>query len=118
MLQTADMVERDWQRTVVDPKALPCTTQHVKKIFSGATVKFRAFKRIPFPSIGTHARAFVTRVDVLSKGKVLSLAIEDVLLTSGRTEITLSSTASAANIASAAVADIELAELLAKRAKG
>jgi hypothetical protein len=118
VLQTADMVDRDWQRTVADPKAFPCTTQHIKKNFSGPTVKFRAFKRIPFPSIGTHARAFITRVDLISNGKAVSVAIEDVLLTSGRTEISLTSTTSATNVADVAAADIELADLLAKRAKG
>jgi hypothetical protein len=118
VLQTADMVERDWQRTVADPHALSCTAAQIKKNFSGsASVKFRAYKRVPFPAVGTHARAFITRIDVASNGKALSIAIEDVLVTNGRTEISLTSTTSADNVASVAQVDIELAQLLAKRSK-
>lgn len=117
VLQTAAMVEADWQRTVADPKAMPCTEQHIKQNFTGGKIKFVAFKRVPFPAIGKHARAFITRLDVPSNGQTVSIAIEDVLLTTGRTEVSLTSTTSAQDAASAAAADIDLAELLAKRAK-
>jgi hypothetical protein len=117
VLRSADMVEADWKRTVVDSKALPCTVQQLRKSFSGAKAKFVSLTRIPFPALGTHVRAYVTRIDVLSNGKTLPLAIEDVLITKGRTEISLSSTTAGAYVSAVARADVGLASLLVSRAK-
>ncbi len=117
VLQTAAMVEADWKRTVADPAAFPCTKEQIQKNFSGTKEKFVSITRIPFPSLGTHARAFVTRIDVVANGKTQPIAIEDVLVTKGRTEISLSSTTSGAYVATVAAADVELARLLVARAK-
>jgi hypothetical protein len=118
VLQSSDMVEKDWQRTVADPAALPCTKLYVEKnVGSAASEKFVSMTRIPFPSVGTHARAYVTRIDVTLKGKTGPVLIEDVLLTKGRTEISLSSTTPGAYAVAVAEADIALAKLLVARAK-
>lgn len=117
VLQSVAMVEADWQRTVADPKALPCTVEQIKKNFSGPKAKFVSLTRIPFPALGSHARAFVTRVDVVSGGKTVPIAIEDVLLTKGRTEISLSSTTAGSLVSAVASADVGLAKLLLSRAK-
>jgi hypothetical protein len=118
VLQSTDMVEKDWQRTVADPASVTCTKAYVKKNLAGsANEKFVSMTQIPFPAVGTHARAYITRIDVTSKGKTSPILIEDVLLTKGRTEISLSSTTAGPYAVAVADADIALAKLLVRRAR-
>jgi hypothetical protein len=117
VLQSAVMVEADWNRTVADPKALPCTVEQIKSTFNSAKAKFVSLTRIPFPTVGKHARAFVTRIDIVSNGKTVPIAIEDILITKGRTEISISSTTPGSFVAPVASADVGLAKLLVSRAK-
>jgi hypothetical protein len=118
VLQSADMVEKDWQRTVADPASFSCTKTYVKKNLGGsANERFVSMTRVPFPAVGTHARAYITRIDVTSNGKTAPVLIEDVLLTTGRTEISLSSTTAGPYAVAVADADIALARALVHRAR-
>ncbi len=118
VLQTADMVEQDWQRTVADPAAIACTETHVKKQLNGNAVKFVSFKRIAFPKVGAHSLAYVTTIDVTAtNGASVTVTVEDILLANKRTELAITSTTAKAQQASVATADVRLAKILVGRAK-
>ncbi|HTR33053.1 MAG TPA: hypothetical protein VMH47_04170 [Gaiellaceae bacterium] len=118
VLQTAHMVALDWQRTVADPAAIACTKTTVQKNLSGGGgVKFVSFKRIAFPSVGTHSRAYLTTIEVTSQGTTVPITVEDVLIATKRTEITITSTTAKVAQAAVAQADVRLAKILVARAK-
>jgi hypothetical protein len=118
VLQTAHMVELDWQRTVADPAAFTCTRAAVKKNFGGAgPIKFVSFVKLPFPKIGTHSQAYLTTVEVTSNGTTAPIVIEDILIANKRTEFTITSTTQAAAGTQIAAADIRIASVLVARAK-
>ena len=118
VLQTAAMVKLDWQRTVADPHAIPCLESQLKKSLAAAkTTKFVSFKRISFPHIGTYSRAYVTTVDVTSNGTIMPVVIENVVVGSKRTEITMTSTTLKTLQPALAAEDIRLARMLVARAK-
>lgn len=117
VLQAAEMVKLDWQRTVVDPHAIPCLeTQLKQSLQKTSTAKFVSFRRIAFPRIGSFSRAYLTTIDVTSNGTTVPIVIEDVLVGAGRTEITLTSTVAKAAQSVILAADIRLAKILAARA--
>jgi hypothetical protein len=117
VLQTTGMVKLDWQRTVTTPTAQTCLESQIKKELSGSATKFVSFKRVTFPKLGTYSRAYLTEFDATSNGQTVKIAIEDILIGTKRTEITLSTTTSAAAQPSIATADIGLAKALVARAK-
>jgi hypothetical protein len=118
VLQTAEMVKLDWQRTVTDPHAIPCLESELKKSLSGAaSAKFVSFKRLSFPHIGTFSRAYLTTIDVTSSGKTVPVVIEVVLVGSKRTELTMTSTTAKALQSVVAPENIRLARKLVARAK-
>ena len=118
VLQSAHMVELDWQRTVADPAAIACTKTTVEKNLSGGgAIKFVSFARTAFPSIGTHARAYLTTVEITEQGTTVPVVIEDILIATKRTEITITSTTPKVAQAAVAQADVRLAKILVARAK-
>jgi len=118
VLQTAAMVKLDWQRTVTDPHAITCLESQLEKTLAGnKTVKFVSFRRIAFPRVGTYSRAYLTMIEVISNGTTIPVAIEDVLVGSKRSEITITSTTAKAAQPTVAAANIRLAKILVGRAK-
>jgi hypothetical protein len=118
VLQTAAMVKLDWQRTVVDPHAISCLeTQLRKSLASSTSAKFVSFKRIAFPHVGTYSRAYLATVDVTSNGTTIPVVVEDVLIGSKRTEITISSTTAKALQPAVGPQNVRLARMLLARAK-
>lgn len=118
VLQTAAMVKLDWQRTVTDPHAIPCLESQLKKSLTGTpNVKFVSFKRISFPRIGTFSRAYLTTIDVTSNGASVPVVLENVVIGTKRTEITMTSTTPKTLQPALAAEDIRLARMLVARAK-
>jgi hypothetical protein len=118
VLQTPQMVTLDWQRTVSDPHAIPCLKQHIQQQVAKASgVKFVSFQRVAFPKVGTYSRAYLTVINVTSNGKTVQVAIEDVLIGSKRTELTITSTTAKTAQPTIAAADVKLAKTLVGRAK-
>jgi hypothetical protein len=115
VLKTPAMVAADWQRTVVAPAAIPCQRSHLVKEL-GAGVTFVGFRRVLFPAVATRSRAYVLLVDVKTQTGKVRVAIEMVVIGTGRTEITIESTAP--NLAQKVVAqaDAQLARALVARA--
>jgi hypothetical protein len=92
VLQTPAMVLHDWQREIVDPRVLPCLREIVAKDLP-ANARLVSARRLAFPAISTHSRAFRVVMDfTTSKGK-LRVFSDVVLLLRGRTEITLTTSA-------------------------
>jgi hypothetical protein len=118
VLQDTHMVALDWQRTVTDPHALTCLKLHLQQQLSSSKgVKFVSFGRMALPKIGTFSRAYLTTIDVTSGANTVRVAVEDILIGSKRTELTLTSTTAKASQAAVAAADVKLAKTLIARAK-
>ena len=115
VLQTAAMVDADWQRTVLAPPAVPCMQKHLLKEL-GAGVTFVRFRRILFPPVATNSRAYLMLVDVKTKTGKVRVALEIVLVGRGRTELTLTSIAPNAAQKVIGQADVQLAAALVQRA--
>jgi hypothetical protein len=116
VLKTAAMVKLDWQRTVLDPRAIACLKAQLQKHFNGS-VKFVSFRRVSFPRLGTYSRAYVTLLDVTSSSGTVRVASEDVLIGRKRTELTLTSTTAQVTQAAVHSVDVRLAKILLARAK-
>jgi hypothetical protein len=118
VLQTTAMVKLDWQRTVADPHAISCLSSQLEKSLAGSTsAKFVSFRRISFPHVGTYSRAYAATIDVTSNGTTIPVVVEDVLIGSKRTELTIGSTTAKTAQPAVATADIRLARILVGRAK-
>jgi hypothetical protein len=118
VLQTADMVKLDWQRTVIDPDAASCLKENiVKSLKSSSTVKFVSFQRVALPRVGAYSRAYVTTIQVTANGSPVLLAVEDVLIGNKRTEFTIESTTAKPEQAAVQTALVRLAKILVARAK-
>jgi hypothetical protein len=116
VLQTARMVQLDWQRSIQVPGFVPCfRRQLVKALGSKATLV--SFKRIAFPHIARYAGAFRLLADVRSQGQTVRVMIELIVVGRGRTEITLTASAPAAARSSVSAAALRLARILVARAR-
>lgn len=117
VLQTAGMVKLDWQRTVVDPHAASCMKEQlVKTVAKTSNVKLLGFKQISFPHVGTYSRAYLTTIQVTANGKSVPLVVEDVVIGSKRTELTIESTTAKVEQAAVHAVDVRLAKILVARA--
>jgi hypothetical protein len=114
VLQTAQMVRLDWQRSMVSPKLLPCLRQAFAKE-AGATAKVVSVRKVPFPHLGTYTALFRVLVDVTSVGTTVRVRSDAILIGRSRTELTLTVTAPAAAAAGVDPAELQLARLLAGR---
>ena len=115
VLQTPDMVRLDWQRSVLNPRALPCVRSTLVKGL-GSSARLVSFRRIAFPQIADGTRAYRALADVKTEGGPVRVLYDIVLVAEGRTEITLTATAPAAIARVIAAAEVRLARVLASRA--
>ena len=58
VLQTPAMVGLDWQRTVVDPRVLPCVRSGLADQIPNDQGALVSLERVSFPKVGGHASAF------------------------------------------------------------
>jgi hypothetical protein len=115
VLATPAMVALDWQRTVLDPRVVPCLrTGLAKELPAGA--KLVSFRRIAFPRISTHTAAFRALVDVKTPTATVRLLFDVLLFDHARTEITVTVTAPAASAAVIHDLELRLARLMIARA--
>ncbi len=115
VLETPAMVKLDWQRTVLDPRVIPCLRTGLSGAL-GPSTKLVSFKQIAFPKIATYTHAYRALVDVTSGATTVRVLLDVVLVGRGRTEITLTTTAPAAAAASIRTAELRLARLFVARA--
>jgi hypothetical protein len=86
VLQDARMVNREWQRGIETPAAVPCFRSFYARTFEAAGARLISFRRIPFPHIATHVAAYR---GVAEKG-TRHFVFEFAFLGRGRTEIEVS----------------------------
>lgn len=114
VLRTAAMVRRDWQRTVLDSRVLPCLRVGFAKAL-GSTAVVVSFQRVAFPHTATLTRAFRLVANVTTQGVAIPIEIDFVAMGSGRNELTLTLSGPAAAKSSIHATEVQLARLLAGR---
>ena len=115
VLETPAMVRLDWQRTVLSPAVDPCLRSIFQKQ-STATAKFVSLTRLAFPAVGTYTRAYRTLIDYTQSSQTVRVAVDLILVGSGRTEITLTTTAPVVAGPAVKTLEVRLARELEARA--
>jgi hypothetical protein len=116
VLRTAAMVRRDWQRTILDPRVLPCLRQGFTRSL-GPNVKLLSFRKIAFPHTATLARAFRAVFNVKSQVGPVPVEIDFLAMGSGRNELTLTLSGPASARDGLHATEVRLARLLAHRVR-
>ena len=116
VLRTPAMVDLDWKRTVVDPRVLPCLRHGLADQIPKGQGALVSFKRMSFPTVGTHAAAFRGLVDVKASGGTVRMVFDFVLTYGGRTEISLTVVAPAATATVLRPLELKLAQSMVARA--
>jgi len=116
VLQTAQMVRLDWQRTVLAPQVISCLRRSITNQLP-ASARLVSVRRRAFPKVATFARAYRIVTDVTVNGRTIPIMFDFVLVGTRRTEITLMTTAPLAGAAPVAAAELRLAVLLVHRAR-
>ena len=117
VLKTRSMVARDWQRTVVDPRAFACI-RHAATTGLSANERLVSFRRIPFPSIATYARAYRAVVEVRGSVGTARVLLDLVLVGRGRAEVTLTIAAPTSVADAVKRADVRYAKKIVARIRG
>ena len=113
VLQTAAMVRLDLLRSVT-ATFLPCLRS---QFAASARTKLVSLRRIPFPHLATFTAAFRLVTDIAVPAGTERVVVDVVVVGSGRTEITLTSTAPLVNKQVVAAADLRLVRILVGRAR-
>jgi len=114
VLATSHMVALDWQRSVLAPGLIPCLKTGLAKTI-GSSARVVSVARIPFPKLATYSAAFRAIIDVTSGTTTVRVMADVVLVGRGRTEVTLTTTAPLASVATIAPAEVRLARILVSR---
>jgi hypothetical protein len=116
VLKTRAMVARDWQRTVVAPKAFRCLRAMLTKGLKSGQ-RLLSFRRVAFPHLARYTAAYRSVVDISSYGQHVRVLADIVLVGKSRTELTLSVEAPAAAKATVAQAEVRMARALLARVR-
>lgn len=119
ILQTAHMVQLDWQRSVLPSAALPC----LRSILAGvipAGEKIVSVGRVAVPKLATYTAEFRVVLDVHSSttSKSIRELIDELIVGRNRTEISLTTEAPYAARGPVEQSEIRIAKLLIARAPG
>lgn len=111
VLRTAEMVRRDWRRTVTAPQVVPCLRQSLAKTARANHAKLVSLGRVAFPQVATYTRAFKAVIE--KQG--IPIEIEFLLFGAGRSERSLTVTGLKSARTSLTRLELRLARLLAHR---
>lgn len=114
VLRTADMVRRDWRRTIVAPQVVPCLRHGFQKSL-GSTGKLVSFGKTFFPHVATLTQGFRAVIQVKQGSSSVPIEIDVLGLGAGRNEITLTVTGLASVRKSLHTAEVRLARQLSGR---
>lgn len=116
VLKTPAMVARDWQRTVLDPRAIVCLRTTLAK---GLTSRERlvSFRQASFPRLARYSRLYRAVIEVRAQGQKVRVLADFVLVGRRRTELTLSVTAPDAIRASVSDSEVKWARAMLARAR-
>jgi hypothetical protein len=115
VLQTAQMVRLDWQRSLA-PGVTSCLRSTLIKQLS-ANQKLTSFARVAFPQVASFTASFRALIDATTGGKSVRVMIDFILAARGRSELTLTVTAPAAGQATVSAAEARLARLAIGRVR-
>lgn len=116
VLKSRAMVARDWQRTVVDPRAVTCLRGAITKGLTSSK-RLVSFRRLAFPRLTAYTNAYRALIDVSAQGSHARVLADLVLVGRGRTELTLMIAAPAGAAPTIAAADARLARALLARVR-
>lgn len=116
VLQTARMVQLDWQRTGATPLALACLRATFAKA-STPGARFISIRKRPFPLVGRYTTSYRALLDVGQAGARARVAVDIIVFARGRTEFSLISTSALFVAAAIEPAEVRLARLLVSRAR-
>jgi hypothetical protein len=116
VLRSAAMVQRDWQRTILDPRVLPCLRQGFTKAL-GSKAKLVSFRKVAFPHVARLTRAFRMLATVATQFGPVPLEIDFVAMGSGRNELTLTLSGPTVAQSTLHALELRLARTLAGRAR-
>ena len=116
VLKTRAMVARDWQRSIVDPRALSCLRHMLSKQLQ-SNERLVSFRRRAFPRLAKYAAAYRMLVRVHAQGQSVLVVIDLVVVGRSRTELTLTTSAPAAARTAIAAAEVRVARALLARVR-
>jgi hypothetical protein len=114
VLRRADMVRRDWRRTVLAPQVVPCLRQGLEKSL-GSAGTFVSFGRVAFPRVASLTQAFRAVFKVSSGSTTVPVEVDVLALGSGRNELTLTLTGLEARRSALHTSEMRFARRLAAR---
>ena len=114
VLRTADMVRRDWRRTILAPQVVPCLRHGFEKSLS-STGKLVSFGKTSFPHVATLTQGFRAVINVKSGSSSVPIEIDVLGLGAGRNEITLTLTGLVSVRKALHTAEVRLARRLSGR---
>jgi hypothetical protein len=114
VLRTADMVRRDWRRTILAPEVIPCLRHGFQKSL-GSNGTLVSFGRTSFPRVASLTQAFRAVIKVKEGSSSVPVEIDVLGLGAGRDEITLTLTGLVAVRKALHTAEVRLARKLASR---
>jgi hypothetical protein len=116
LLKASAMVERDWQRTIVDPRVIPCLRVGLVKAL-GAKATLVSFRKVAFPHVLPLSQGFRLVAKVTTPNGSVPVEIDFVAMGRGRSEITLTLSGLASTRDSIHAAEVHLAHVLAARVR-
>jgi Rad3-related DNA helicase len=117
ILRTARMVSLDWRREVLAPGALACQRRLLGKSL-GSRARVVSFSRIPFPRVATYVAQFRGVVELpAGTGKTIRLIVDSVLVSRGRSELSLVASAPMAERRQLTARERRLVRLMLRRAR-
>lgn len=116
VLRTQGMVALDWQRTVTHTGITDCLRS---KFASGLPKgqKFVSFAQVTFPKVAQRSAAYRGLIDVDTGSTTVRVLVDVVVVSAGRVELTLITTAPYAARTLVQNAEMHLAQVLAARAQ-
>jgi hypothetical protein len=114
VLRTADMVRRDWRRTILAPQVVPCLRHGFQKSLSSSG-KLVSFGKTSFPHVATLTQGFRAVIQVKQGSSSVPIEIDVLGLGAGRNEITLTLTGLVSVRKALHTAEIRLARRLTGR---
>jgi hypothetical protein len=115
ILKTARMVRTDWRREILAPGTLSCQRHHFAKSLPGARVV--SFSRIPFPRVAPYVAAFRGVAELRTDRGKPRLLVDLVLVSHGRSEISLLASAPFAERVDVMARERRLVRTMLRRAK-
>ena len=115
ILRTARMVSLGWRREVMAPGVLACQRHQLAASMGTPGARVVSFGRIPFPRVARYVAQF--RGVVALQGQTTRLVVDSVLVSRGRSEISITSLAPLAARAKVTAEERRLVRLMLSRLK-